>query len=69
MNYNPITTNNNNLIRAIVQVYISQAEGILNYQDIRDELTDDYPETKPEVLDRGARVVVAALDAMFSETY
>ena len=69
MNYNPITTTNNNLIRAIVQVYISQAEGMLNYQDIRDELTDDYPETNPEVLDRGARVVVAALDAMFNETY
>lgn len=69
MNYNPLITRNNNLIRAIVQVYISQAEGILNYQDIRDELTDDYPEAKPEVLDRGARVVVAALEAMFNETY
>ena len=69
MNYNPRITRNNNLIRAIVQVYISQAEGRLNYQDIRDELAGDYPETNPEVLDRGARAAVAALDAMFNETY
>ena len=69
MNYNQLTTTNKNLIRAIVQVYISQAEGILNYQDIRDELTDDYPEADPKVLDRGANAAFAAVEAMFNEIY
>lgn len=58
---------NRELIRGIVQVYISQAEYQINYQDVRDEIADDYPEADADVLDRAARAAANAVLAMFNE--
>lgn len=58
---------NRELIRGIVQVYISQAEYAVSYEDIRAEIAGDYPEADADVLDRAARAAANAVQAMFNE--